>query len=120
LKNRVTLVTKIPSSEAGLIAVAALLEKVIQLVDLLAKHKFRNEMSKKLKNTRSEALTKFTKSLAVLEETPTPQELAQKRKAERDRVEKERIAKLPAEEQRKYIERERKGSQKSNTPFRHD
>lgn len=74
-------------------------------------------MSKKLKTTRSDALTKFTKSLAALDETPTQQELAQKRKAEKDRTERERIGKLSAEEQRKFIEKERKSSSKS--PFPH-
>ena len=71
------------------------------------------QVSKKLKTTRSEAVIKFSKSLAALEEKPSQQDLAQKRKIERDRAEKERIAKLSPEEQRKHIERERRGTQKS-------
>ena len=62
-------------------------------------------------------MNRFSKSLAAIEETPSQQELAQKRKAERDRAERERVAKLSAEEQRKYIERERKGAQKSLSPL---
>jgi len=60
-----------------------------------------------------EAIQRFTKSLEKIEETPSQQELAQKKKAERDRAERERVAKLSAEEQRKFIERERKSTQKS-------
>lgn len=57
-------------------------------------------------------MTRFSKSLAALEETPTQQEVAQKKKAEKERLEKERVAKLSAEEQRKFIERERKSKTK--------
>jgi hypothetical protein len=74
-------------------------------------------VSKKLKATRADAATRFTKSLAALEETPSQQELAQKKRAERERAEKERVSKLSAEEQRKYVERERRGNTKSLTPF---
>jgi hypothetical protein len=70
-------------------------------------------VSKKLKNTRSDAVTRLTKSLSALEDAPTQQELAQKRKAEKDRAERERVGKLSAEEQRKFIEKERKGNTKS-------
>jgi hypothetical protein len=70
---------------------------------------------KKLRTTRAEAVTRFTKSLERLEETPTPQELAQKKRAEKERAEKERVGKLSAEEQRKYIERERRGLSKSDS-----
>ena len=69
-----------------------------------------------MRTTRADAVQRFTRSLEKIEETPSQQELAQKKKAERDRAEKERIAKLSAEEQRKYIERERKSSQKSHSP----
>jgi hypothetical protein len=61
-----------------------------------------------LKATRSDAVTRLTKSLAALEETPTQQELAQKRRAEKERAERERVGKLSAEEQRKFIEKEKK------------
>jgi hypothetical protein len=70
-------------------------------------------VSKKLKTTRLEAVTRLTKSLAALEETPTQQELAQKKRAEKERAERERIGKLSAEEQRKFIEKERKGNTRS-------
>ena len=70
-------------------------------------------MIKKLKTTRADAVTRLTKSLAALEETPTQQELAQKKKAEKDRAERERIGKLSAEEQRKFIEKEKK----AKSPF---
>ena len=113
MKNRITLVTKLPTKDDGLIATSRLLEQVILLVDVLAKHKFRPEVSKKLKNTRSEAVTRFTKSLAALEETPSQQEVAQKKKAEKEKAEKERVGKLSAEEQRKYVEKERKSRQSS-------
>ena len=62
-------------------------------------------------------MARFTKSLAALEETPTQQEISQKKKAERERAERERIAKLSAEEQRKYVEKERKGNMKSKSVF---
>jgi hypothetical protein len=61
-----------------------------------------------LKTARSDAVTRFTKSLAALEETSTPQELAQKRRVEKERAERERVGKLSAEEQRKFIEKEKK------------
>jgi len=61
-----------------------------------------------LRTTRADAVTRLTKSLAALDETPTQQELAQKRRAERERAERERIGKLSAEEQRKFIEKEKK------------
>jgi Protein of unknown function (DUF1682) len=44
LKNRITLVTKLTTSEEGLVAMNKLLEQVILLVDTLAKHKFRPEV----------------------------------------------------------------------------
>jgi hypothetical protein len=44
LKNRISLVTKLPTSEEGLVATNKLLEQVILLVDTLAKHKFRPEV----------------------------------------------------------------------------
>jgi hypothetical protein len=69
-------------------------------------------VSKKLKNTRADAVTRLTKSLAALEETPTQQEIAQKKRAEKERAERERVGKLSAEEQRKFIEKEKKA--KSN------
>jgi len=116
MKNRITLVTKLPTSDVGLVATSRLLEQVILLVDSLDKHKFRSEVSKKLKNTRSEAVTRFTKSLAALEETPSQQDIAQKKKAEKEKAEKERVAKLSAEEQRKYVEKERKSRQSSTCP----
>lgn len=59
----------------------------------------------------------MAKSLEKLDEAPTQQEIAQKKKAERERAEKERIGKLSAEEQRKYIERERRGNVKSTFPI---
>ena len=73
-------------------------------------------MSKKLKTTRTDAVTRFSKSLAVLEETPSQQDLAQKKKAEKERLERERVAKLSAEEQRKFIEKERKSKTKRPVP----
>jgi hypothetical protein len=76
--------------------------------------RFRPEVTKKLKATRSEAVTRFTKSLAVLEETPSQQEVAQKKRAERERAERERVSKLSAEEQRKFVEKERRGTAKSH------
>ena len=51
-------------------------------------------MSKKLKNTRADAVTRLTKSLAALEETPTQQELAQKKRAEKERAEKRKNRKI--------------------------
>jgi hypothetical protein len=72
---------------------------------------------KKLKTTRADAITRLTKSLAALEETPTQQELAQKKKAEKDRAERERIGKLSAEEQRKFIEKEKKAKSSPPSPF---
>lgn len=117
LRNRITLVTKIPTTEAGQTACAKLLEQILLLIDSLAKHKFRPEVSKKLRTTRQEAVSRFTKSLEKLEEVPTQQELAQKKKAERERAEKERVSKLSAEEQRKYIEKERKALGRRTHPF---
>jgi len=113
MKNRITLVYKLPQSEDGLLATNKLLEQVILLVDGLVKQKFRAEVNKKLKTNRSEAATRLGKSLALLEETPSQQEIAQKKKVEKERAERERIGKLSAEEQRKYIEKERKGNLKS-------
>jgi len=55
-----------------------------------------------------DAVTRLTKSLAALEETPTQQEIAQKKRTEKERAERERIGKLSAEEQRKFIEKEKK------------
>ena len=72
-------------------------------------------MSKKLRTTRTEAVSRFSKSLAALEETPTQQDLAQK-KLEKEKSEKERVSKLSAEEQRKFIEKERKSKTK-RSPF---
>ena len=69
-------------------------------------------MSKKLRTTRTEAVSRFSKSLAALEETPTQQDLAQKKKLEKEKSEKERVSKLSAEEQRKFIEKERKSKTK--------
>ena len=57
---------------------------------------------------RSDAVARFVKSLAALEETPTQQELAQKKRIEKERAERERVGKLSAEEQRKFIEKEKK------------
>ena len=115
MKNRITLVTKLPSTPEGLTATSALLEQLLFLVDTLTGRKFRPEVTKKLKSTRAEAITRFTKSLAVLEEKETQQEISQRKKVERERAEKERVSKLSAEEQRKYVERERKGNTKSYT-----
>ena len=44
LKNRITLVTKLPSTNEGLAATTKLLEQVILLVDNLGKLKFRSEV----------------------------------------------------------------------------
>jgi len=44
LKTRITLVFKLPTSQAGLQATNELLEETIHLVDSLAKHKFRPEV----------------------------------------------------------------------------
>ena len=44
LKNRITLVTKLPSTKEGLAATTKLLEQVILLVDNLGKLKFRSEV----------------------------------------------------------------------------
>jgi len=67
-----------------------------------------------LKTTRSDAVTRLTKSLAALDEAPTQQELAQKRRVEKERAERERIGKLSAEEQRKFIEKEKKAKSAPN------
>jgi transaldolase len=120
LKNRITLVTKLPTTAQGLAATNKLVEQVIFLVDNLSGKKFRPEVTKKLKATRADAVTRFTKSLAVLEDTPSQQDIAQKKRAERERAEKERVGKLSAEEQRKYVERERKGKTQSYPPQNHD
>ena len=61
-------------------------------------------------------MSRFSKSLAALEETPTQQDIAQKKRLEKERLEKERVAKLSAEEQRKFIEKERKSKTK-RSPF---
>ena len=60
-------------------------------------------------------MSRFSKSLAALEETPTQQDIAQKKRLEKERLEKERVAKLSAEEQRKFIEKERKSKTKRST-----
>jgi hypothetical protein len=70
-----------------------------------------------LRTTRADAEKRFVKSLEKLEDTPTQQEAAQKRKAEKERAEKERIGKLSAEEQRRHVEKERKGNVKSINPM---
>jgi hypothetical protein len=44
LKNRITLVTRLPSTKEGLAATTKLLEQVILLVDNLGKLKFRSEV----------------------------------------------------------------------------
>lgn len=116
LQNTITLVTKLPTTAAGLAATNKLLEQVILLVDTLAKTKFRGEVVKKLKANRVDATARFTKSLAALEDAPTQQELAQKKKAERERAERDKVGKLSAEEQRKYIEKEKARTTKSITP----
>jgi hypothetical protein len=50
LRNRVTLVFKLPLNQAGLDATNKLLEQTIHLVDSLAKHKFRPEVQLCLAN----------------------------------------------------------------------
>jgi len=112
LRSRITLVFSLPRTQPGLTATTTLLSELLSLTDSLTSRKFRPEVSKKLKSTRAEALTRFTKSLAALEEQPTQQELAQKKRAERERTERERVGKLSAEEQRKFVERERKAGQR--------
>jgi hypothetical protein len=44
IKNRITLVHKLPLTDDGLLATNKLLEQVILLVDILAAHKFRAEV----------------------------------------------------------------------------
>ena len=45
LHNRITLVFKLPTTQAGLEATNKLLEQTIHVVDILAKQKFRGEVS---------------------------------------------------------------------------
>lgn len=114
-RKRINLVMKLPSSAAGYQSTLPLFRYFVRMPDhLVASGRFRSEAMRRVRQTREDEVRKIKREVE--------KEREEEKKAEGDKGKKEKrdalLKNMSAEEQRKYLEKEREKDMRKSSKKR--